>query len=152
MNKRKQSKRALELEQQKLQEIVEYYDNQTDDEAAAEDEAFRRRANALRRQKRTEREIDRILTQEADELVKVGEPKPHRRQAMTLTLTLSWVEKAKFLAMVHNFSDYRDWITHIVMERLELEDKLYQKNQKDTKRKSRSKAKHGRRSTTRKQH
>lgn len=152
MNKRKQSKRALEQEQQKLQEIVEHYDNQTDDEAAAEDEAFRRRANALRRQKRTEREIDRILTQEADELAKVGEPKLRRRQAMTLTLTLSWVEKAKLLAMVHNFSDYRDWITHIVKERLELEDKLYQKNQKDAKRKSRSKAEHGRRSTTRKQH
>lgn len=152
MNKRKQSKRALEQEQQKLQEIVEHYDNQTDDEAAAEDEAFRRRANALRRQKRTEREIDRILTQEADELVKVGEPKPRQRQAMTLTLTLSWVEKAKFLAMVHNFSDYRYWSTHIVKERLELEDKLYLKNQKDAKHKSRSKAEHGRRSTTRKQH
>lgn len=152
MSRRKQSKRALELEQQKLQEIVEHYDNQTDDEAAAEDDAFRRSANTLRRQKRTEREIDRILTHEADELVKVGEPKPRRRQAMTLTLTLSWVEKAKFLAMVHNFSDYRDWITHIVKERLELEDKLYQKSQKDAKRKSHSKAKLSRRSATRKQH
>lgn len=152
MSLKKKTKHAPELDEQKLREIIEHYDNQTEEEAAAEDESFRRRANELRRQKHTEREIDEILMKEANELSKSGEPKRPRRQLTTLKLTLTWVEKAKFLAMVHNFADYRDWITQIVKERLELEDKLYRKIQKDAKSKARNSGKHGRRSTTHKEH
>jgi hypothetical protein len=112
------------LDEQKVRKIIEHYDNQTEEEFIAELEAFDRRANELRRQKYTEEEIDKILEQEADELCKAGEPKRLKRQVTTLQLPPIWLEKAKYLATLHNFSDYRDWIGQIVKERLRLEESL----------------------------
>jgi hypothetical protein len=112
------------LDEQKVRKIIDHYDNQTEDEFIAELEAFDRRADELRRQKYTEEEIDKILEQEADELCKAGEPKRRKRQVTTLQLPPMWLEKAKYLAMLHNFSDYRDWIERIVKERLRLEESL----------------------------
>ncbi|MCI0617628.1 hypothetical protein L0244_32030 [bacterium] len=112
------------LDRRRVQKIIDHYDNQTEEEALAEDEAFRRRADELRRQKYTEDEIDKILEQEADELCKPGEPKHLRRQVTTLKLPPIWLEKAKVMATLHNFSDYRDWIGQIVKERLRLEESL----------------------------
>ncbi|MGH7595406.1 MAG: hypothetical protein ACREOI_03595 [bacterium] len=112
------------LDEQKVREIIDHYDNQTAEEFIAEREAFDRRANELRRQKYSEEEIDKILEQEADELCKAGEPKRLKRQVTTLQLPSVWLEKAKFLATLHNFSDYRDWIGQIVKERLRLEESL----------------------------
>jgi hypothetical protein len=63
------------LDRQRVQEIIDHYDNQTEEEALAEDAAFRHRTDELRRQKYTEEEIDKILKQEANELCKAGEPK-----------------------------------------------------------------------------
>jgi hypothetical protein len=111
-------------DERRVRKIIEHYDNQTDEEAAAELEAFSRRADELRRQKYTEEEIDKILEQEADELSKTGEPKRLKRQVTTLQLPPLWLEKAKYLATLHNFSDYRDWIGQIVKERLRLEESL----------------------------
>jgi len=110
---------------QRVRAIIDHYDNQTEEEALAEDEAFRRRASELRRLKLSEEEIDKILEQEANKLCKAGEPKSLRKQALTLNLSVEWLEKAKFLATLHNFSDYRDWIGKIVRERLQLEDSLF---------------------------
>ena len=107
-----------------VREIIDHYDNQTDEEAAAELEAFDRRARELRRQKLSEQEIDKILEQEANELCKAGEPKHIKKQVMTLQLPPLWLEKAKFVATLHNFSDYRDWIGQIVKERIRLEESL----------------------------
>jgi len=112
------------LDEQKVRKIIDHYDNQTEEEFIAELEAFDRRANELRRQKFSKAEIDKILEQEADELCKAGEPKSLRKQVLTLTLSVEWLEKAKFLATLHNFSDYRDWVGQIVKERLRLEENL----------------------------
>ncbi|MGH7453918.1 MAG: hypothetical protein ACRENG_21385 [bacterium] len=112
------------LDRRWVQEIIDHDDNQTEEEALAEDEAFRRRADELRRQKYTQEEIDKILEQEADELCKAGEPKHLRKQVTTLKLPPMWLEKAKAVATLHNFSDYRDWIGQIVKERLRLEESL----------------------------
>lgn len=111
-------------DEQRVRKVIEHYDNQTDEEAAAELEAFSRRENELRHQKYTEEEIDKIMEQEADELSKAGDPKRRRKQVATLNLSVVWLEKAKFLATLHNFSDYRDWIGQIVKERLRLEESL----------------------------
>jgi hypothetical protein len=112
------------LDARRVRKIIEHYENQTEEEALAEDEAFRRRVDELRRQKYTEEEIDKILEQEADELCRAGEPKRLKGQVMTLQLPPLWLEKAKYLATLHNFSDYRDWIGQIVKERLRLEESL----------------------------
>jgi len=69
---------------QRVRAIIDHYDNQTEDEALAEDKAFRRRARELRRQKFTKEKIDKILEQEANELCKAGEPKSLKRQVTTL--------------------------------------------------------------------
>jgi hypothetical protein len=120
------------LDEKKVRQIIDHYDNQTEDEFIAELEAFDRRANELRRQKYTEEEIDKILEQEADELSKAGNPKRRRKQIAALNLSVVWLEKAKFLATLHNFSDYRDWIGQIVKERLRLEESLIRGLQKKT--------------------
>ncbi len=112
------------LDEQKVRKIIDHYDNQTEEEFIAELEAFDQRANELRRQKYTEDEIDKILEREANELCKAGEPKSLKRHVTTLQLPPQWLEKAKFVAALHNFSDYRDWIGQIVKERLQLEESL----------------------------
>jgi len=124
MKRKDPNKYPRGLNAQRVREIIEHYDYQTEEEALAEDEAFRRRASELRRQKFSEDEIAKILEREADELCKAGDPKHLRKQVTTLTLSVAWLEKAKFLATLHNFSDYRDWIGQIVKERLRLEESL----------------------------
>ena len=62
------------LDARRVREIINLYDNQTEEEAAAEDKAFRRRAREIRRQKFTKEEIEKILEREANELCKAGEP------------------------------------------------------------------------------
>jgi hypothetical protein len=63
--------------------IIGHYEDQTEEETLAEDEAFRRRVSELRRQKFSEEEIEKILEQEADELCKVGEPTRLKMQVTT---------------------------------------------------------------------
>lgn len=126
MKKKDPNKYPPGLNAQKVREIIDHYDNQTEDEALAEDEAFRRRARELRRQKFSAAEIDKILEHEADELCKAGEPKSFRKQVLTLTLSVEWLEKAKYLATLHNFPDYQAWLSQIVKERLRLEESLLQ--------------------------
>jgi hypothetical protein len=63
--------------------IIGHYEDQTEKETLAEDEAFRRRVSELRRQKFSEEEIEKILEQEADELCKVGEPTRLKMQVTT---------------------------------------------------------------------
>lgn len=112
------------LNEKKVRKIIDHYDNLTEEEFIAELEAFDRRASELRRQKFSEDEIAKILEREANELCKAGDSKHLRKQVTTLTLSVEWLEKAKFLATLHNFSDYRDWIGQIVKERLRLEESL----------------------------
>ncbi|MGH7492292.1 MAG: hypothetical protein ACREOO_07845 [bacterium] len=133
MNKSRPYKLSPDWNEPGVRDIVEHYENQTDEEAAAEDQAFRRRAEALRRQNLTDDEIDRILTEEADKLSKYGESKRLRKHFMTLSLASHWLEKAKQLAAVHDYRDYRDWISQIVKERVQLEHRLYQRLQNDAK-------------------
>ncbi|NUO80259.1 hypothetical protein HUU05_09305 [candidate division KSB1 bacterium] len=60
----------------------------------------------------------------ASELSRAGEPKSLKHQARALTLPRKWHDRAKTLAALHHFSDYRAWLEQIVTERLVLEDKL----------------------------
>lgn len=111
-------------DERRVREILDHYENQTDEEAAAEDEAFRRRTEELRRQKLSEAEIEATLAREANELARAGEPKSLKRQTVSLSLPNKWHERAKALAAAHRFPDYRDWLEVIVTERLALEDNL----------------------------
>ncbi len=114
-----------------MREIIDHYDNQTEEEILAEHEAFRRREEELRRQKLTEAEIDAILSREANELSRAGEPKSLKRQALALTLPRKWHDRAKTLAALHHFSDYREWLGQIVQERLEMEERWLLRLQND---------------------
>ncbi len=111
-------------DERRVREIIDHYDNQSEDEIFAEHEAFRRREEELRRQKLSEAEIEAVLAREANELARAGEPKSLKRQTVSLSLPNKLHERAKALAAVHRFSDYRDWLEHIVTERLALEDNM----------------------------
>ncbi|MEK7729823.1 MAG: hypothetical protein AAB354_15555 [candidate division KSB1 bacterium] len=111
-------------DERRVREVLDHYENQTDEEAAAEDEAFRRREKELRRQNLPEAEIEAVLVREANEFARAGEPKSLKRRTVSLSLPNKWHERAKALAAVHRFSDYRNWLEHIVTERLALEDNL----------------------------
>lgn len=110
--------------ERRVREIIDHYDNQTEEEIFAEHEAFRRREKELRRQKLSAAEIEAILAREANELARAGEPKSLKRRTVSLSLPNKWHERAKALAAAHQFSDYRDWLELIVTERLALEDNL----------------------------
>ena len=69
MKTKKVNKFPPGLDERRVREIINHYENQT------EEEAFRRRTDALRRQKFTEEEIDKILEHEADKLSECGKPK-----------------------------------------------------------------------------
>ena len=124
MRRRNKNRFPPGWDERRVREVIDHYDNQTADEAFAEDEAFRRREKELRRQKLSEAEIEATLAREANELARAGEPKSLKRQTVSLSLPNKWHERAKALAAVHRFSDYRDWLEHIVTERLALEDNL----------------------------
>lgn len=123
MNRKNPNRFPPGWDERRVREILDHYENQTDEEAAAEDEAFYRRAEELRRQNLTEAEIEVVLAREANELARAGEPKSLKRQALALTLPRKWHERAKALAALHHFSDYREWLGQIVQERLEMEER-----------------------------
>jgi len=52
-------------DERRVRKVIEHYDNQTDEEAAAELEAFDRRANELRRQKLSEIVKERLRLEES---------------------------------------------------------------------------------------
>ena len=131
MNRKNPNRFPPGWDEQRVREILDHYENQTDEEAAAEDEAFRHREEELRRQNLTEAEIDAILSREANELSRAGEPKSLKRQALALTLPRKWHDRAKTLAALHHFSDYREWLGQIVQERLEMEERWLLRLQND---------------------
>ena len=77
------------------------------------------------KQKLTEKQIDAIVTKEADDLSKwdasihVKAPK-----AISLRLSPQLIQKARFLASVHKSKNYQSYLEKIIKERIQLEEKL----------------------------
>ncbi len=77
----------------------------------------------MKQQKKlTEEEIDKIVIVEADDMSKWE--KPITVIPSSIRFSPSIIEKAKYLAKLHNARGYQTWLKQIVEERIELEEKL----------------------------
>ena len=76
----------------------------------------------MRRKKLTEEDIDELVIAEANDMVKWGKPVAVR--PTTIRFSTSVIEKAKYLAKLHNTRGYKTWLKQIVEERIKLEEEL----------------------------
>ncbi len=79
----------------------------------------------MKKKKLTEKKIDDIVTREADDLTKWGDPifvKPVG--ATSIRLSPDIVRKAKYLAKIHKFKGYQTWLKRIIEERIRIEEEI----------------------------
>ncbi len=76
--------------------------------------------------KRTEKEIDQIVVSQADDDSAWGKPvKARRGKPTSLTLPAELAARAAFLAHLHRKGTVEEWLTHIIQERVELEEAAF---------------------------
>ncbi|MGC1379260.1 MAG: hypothetical protein WA821_23720 [Anaerolineales bacterium] len=76
--------------------------------------------------KLTEKEIDQIVISHADDDSAWGKPiKVRRKKPASLTLPAELAARAAFLARLHHKSTVEEWLTHIIQERVELEEAAF---------------------------
>ncbi len=75
-----------------------------------------------KKKKQTEEEIDKIVIAEADDMSKWEKPITVIPAAIRFSPAV--IEKAKYLAKLHNARSYQIWLKQIVEERIKLEEKL----------------------------
>jgi len=76
----------------------------------------------MRRKKLTEEDIDELVIAEANDMTKWGKPVAVR--PTIISFSTSVIEKAKYLAKLHNTRGYQTWLKQIVEERIKLEEEL----------------------------
>ncbi len=76
----------------------------------------------MKRKKVTEEEIDELVIAEANDMTKWGKPVAVR--PTVIRFSTSVIEKAKYLAKLHNTRGYQTWLKQIVEERIKLEEEL----------------------------
>ena len=76
----------------------------------------------MRRKKLTEEDIDELVIAEANDMAKWGKPVAVR--PTIIRFSTSVIEKAKYLAKLHNTRGYQTWLKQIVEERIKLEEEL----------------------------
>ncbi len=76
----------------------------------------------MRRKKLTEEDIDELVIAEANDMTKWGKPVAVR--PTIIRFSTSVIEKAKYLAKLHNTRGYQTWLKQIVEERIKLEEEL----------------------------
>ena len=76
--------------------------------------------------KLTEKEIDQIVVSHADDDSAWGKPvKVRRSKSTSLTLPADLAARAAFLAHLHRQNTVEEWLTHIIQERVELEEAAF---------------------------
>lgn len=78
------------------------------------------------RKKLSENEIDRIVTDQSDEVSAWERPISVKRQrATSLSIPASLAARAAFLARIHRKGSLDDWLTRIIKERVEFEEAVF---------------------------
>jgi len=74
----------------------------------------------------SEQEVDRIVIAQADDDAAWGKP-IYVRQAKPTSLSISadLAARATFLAQLHRKSSVEEWLTHVIEERVALEEAVY---------------------------
>jgi len=76
--------------------------------------------------KLSELEIDQIVTAQADNDSAWEKPiRVRRTKSASLAIPANLAARAAFLAQLHRTKSVDDWLTHIIQERIELEEAAY---------------------------
>lgn len=74
----------------------------------------------------SEQEIDQIVVAQADNDSAWEKPiRVHRTKSTSLSIPADLAARAAFLAQVHRRTSVEEWLTHIIQERVELEEAAY---------------------------
>ena len=74
----------------------------------------------------SEQEIDQIVVAQANDDSAWGKPiRVHRTKPTSLSIPADLAARAAFLAQVHRRTSVEEWLTHIIQERVELEEAAY---------------------------
>jgi len=80
----------------------------------------------------TENQIDRIVTAQADSPSAWEKPVHVKRpKRSSLTIPSDLAARASFLARLHGSSGLDEWVTHILRERIELEEGAFSEAHRD---------------------
>jgi hypothetical protein len=80
----------------------------------------------------TDDEIDKIVIDQADKRSAWEKPVHVKRpKGSSLTIPSDLAARASFLARLHGSSGLDEWVTHILRERIELEEGAFSKAQRD---------------------
>lgn len=73
-----------------------------------------------------EQEIDQIVVEQANDDSAWGEPiHVHRDKLTALSIPSNLAARAAFLARLHRRKNVEEWLTHIIEERVELEEAAF---------------------------
>jgi len=78
------------------------------------------------KKKLSEQEIDQIVTAQANDDSAWGKPiRVRRTKPASLSIPANLAARATFLAQLHRTKNVDDWLTHIIQERIELEEAAF---------------------------
>jgi hypothetical protein len=78
------------------------------------------------RQNLSEQEIDQIVVTQADDDSAWGKPiRVRKTQPASLSIPAELAARAAFLAQIHRTKSVEEWLTHIIQERVELEEAAF---------------------------
>jgi len=78
------------------------------------------------KQNLSEQEIDEIVATQADDDAAWGKPiRVRKTQPATLSIPAALAARAAFLAQIHRTKSVEEWLTHIIQERVELEEAAF---------------------------
>jgi predicted transcriptional regulator len=79
----------------------------------------------MRKRKVSERQIDEIVTTEAEDLSKWEEPVLVKQSGVTsIRLSSETISKARRLAKIHKSRGYQTWLKQVIEERIRLEEDI----------------------------
>lgn len=82
--------------------------------------------NKDKTKKLSEPEIDQLVTAQADDDSAWDKPiRISRTKPASLAIPANLVARAAFLAQLHRTKNVDDWLTHIIQERIELEEAAF---------------------------
>jgi hypothetical protein len=78
------------------------------------------------KKKLSEPEIDRMVTAQANDDSAWGKPiRVRKRESTSLSIPAELAARAAFLAQLHRTNSVEEWLTHVIQERIEMEEAAY---------------------------
>jgi hypothetical protein len=90
------------------------------------------RTGAKMKRKLSQEEIDNIVVAQADDDSAWEEPiRVRRKKSASLSIPAELAARAAFLARLHRQRNVEEWLTHIIQERIELEEAAFMGAKRD---------------------